>query len=73
MTQWEYAQLRRGKRGKKRLRIVFSNPNSLVRPRAVVLPRISRWSALGLLGSEGWELAGCESGRYLFKRPVRGD
>ena len=72
-TRWEYAQLRREKRGKKRLHVVFSNPNSLVQPRDVRLPRISRWSALGLLGSDGWELVGVDGERYLFKRQVAGE
>lgn len=69
--RWEYAQLKQEKRRKKRLRVVFSNPNSLVKPREVRLPRISRWSALGLMGSEGWELTGLDRGRCLFKRQAR--
>lgn len=74
--RWEYAALERRapKRGKRRrfARIWFSASGStaLLEPRATVLAARSSWSALGLLGAEGWELVGVDKRWFFFKRPA---
>jgi len=75
-VRWEYAALERRapKRGKRRrfARIWFSAPgsNALLEPRATVLAARSSWSALGLLGAEGWELVSVDKRWFFFKRPA---
>lgn len=75
-VRWEYAALERRpkKANKKRrfTRIWFSatGTDALFEPRATVLAARSSWSALGLLGAEGWELVGLDDRWFFFKRPV---
>lgn len=70
--RWEYAHLveRPGKRG--RLRLTLSDPDPGVKPRRRKLRGVGAWTALGLLGEEGWELIAVNGNRFVFKRPVSG-
>lgn len=78
VARWEYACLerpsrKRRKKAKRRYaRIWFSAPGTaaLARPRPTVLAARSWWGALGLLGDEGWELAGVDGRVLYFKRRV---
>jgi hypothetical protein len=70
--RWEYAHLveRPGKRG--RLWLTLSNPDAGVKPRRRKLRGVGAWTALGLLGEEGWELVSVSGSQFVFKRPVSG-
>ena len=73
VTQWEYACLlakRRRKQGKRRLALVLSNPDPTVRPRKQRFRGVSPWTALGLLGANGWELVSAREDLYVLKRMV---
>lgn len=72
-TQWEYACLlfeRCKKRPKRRLGLILSNPDPTVNPRKQRFRGVSPWTALGLLGADGWELVSARKGVYVLKRAV---
>lgn len=72
--QWEFAALTRrrtkAKRRKSRLSLIISHPDTRVKPRQQRLRGASLWSALGLMGVDGWELVGVRKRRFYFKRAV---
>lgn len=68
---WEYAELarsRRRKKGKSRLSLRISHPGSSVRPRKQEIRGVSQWTALGVLGSDGWEVVAVRKRSFLLKR-----
>jgi len=70
--RWEYARLRARKRRKKRsLTLLVSHPDARVKPRSQRLRGIGRWTAIGLLGCEGWELVAISRRTCYFKRAIR--
>lgn len=73
-TAWEYAALRRSfrrKKGKRRLSLRTSHPGSNVRPRKQKIRGVSQWTALGMLGADGWELVGVRGRSFLLKRVIK--
>ncbi|MGH2632727.1 MAG: hypothetical protein ACRDG3_04885 [Tepidiformaceae bacterium] len=70
-ARWQYACLRFARGGKKRrLSLTISNPDTHVKPRRHRLRGIGRWTAIGVLGNEGWELVSLDARTYVFKRPI---
>jgi hypothetical protein len=70
-ARWEYARLQAAKRkGKRRLLLTISHPDPSLKPRTRHIRGVDSWTALGMLGVDGWELVSAGSRRYLFKRPV---
>lgn len=77
--RWEYACLarpprkRKGRKKQRRARVWFSAPGAaaLFREPPLSIAAGAWWSALGLLGDEGWELAGVDGRLLYFKRRVR--
>lgn len=71
---WEFAllEVRRGKKRRK-LFLTISHPWASVRPRQRRLRGLNRWTAAGILGSEGWELVSVWGDRFYFKRPIAGE
>ena len=70
---WEYAALarsRRRKKGRSRLSLRISHPGSSVRPRKQKIRGVSQWTALGILGADGWELVAVRQRSFLLKRIV---
>jgi hypothetical protein len=73
LLQWEYACLvveRRKKRRKRRLGLILSNPDPTVTPRNQRFRGLTPWTALGLLGADGWELVSARKRVYVLKRVV---
>ncbi len=71
LTCWEYATLTRLQRQKKRKRkliLRLSHPQMSVKPRPQRIPGVSLWTALGMLGADGWELVGVHKRAFLLKR-----
>ena len=68
---WEYAQLVQARRkGKRRLLLTLSHPDPSLKPRTRVVRGVDSFTALGLLGVDGWEMVSGGARRYLFKRPL---
>ena len=68
---WVYAALTkspRRKKGKRTLTLQFSNPELHVRPRRQQIRGMSLWTALGMLGADGWELVGFRRRTFVLKR-----
>ncbi len=72
VTRWEYARLGLGRHKRKRLTLTISHPDTGVKPRTHRIRGADEWTVLGLLGAEGWELAGVCRRSYYFKRTVAG-
>jgi hypothetical protein len=73
LLQWEYACLvveRRKRRRKRRLGLILSNPDPTVTPRNQRFRGLTPWTALGLLGADGWELVSARKRVYVLKRVV---
>ena len=75
VTQWEYACLlserpTKKKRRKRRLGLILSSPDPTVNPRKQRFRGLSPWTALGLLGADGWELVSARKDVYVLKRVV---
>jgi hypothetical protein len=73
VVQWEYACLfterpKRKKRRRRRLGLILSNPDPTVNPRKQRFRGLSPWTALGLLGADGWELVSAHKNVYVLKR-----
>ncbi len=69
--RWEYACLLVGpkrKNGKRRLSIMFSYPEVTLKPRTQRIHGVDAWTALGLLGAQGWELVDVELRAFYLKR-----
>ena len=66
--RWEFAVLAVPRNKKRRLRLRVSHPDPAVVPRTRRLRRVPAWTALGVLGAEGWELVAVQGRRYYFKR-----
>ena len=73
ITAWEYASLAqrpRRKKSKRRLTLRFSHPEVNVRPKKRKVRGVGVWTALGMLGADGWELAGSRKRSFLLKRAI---
>ena len=71
LPRWEYARLLAVKRRRKvRLFLTISHPDPTLKPRELRLRGVDSFTALGMLGVDGWEMVDASSRRYLFKRPV---
>jgi hypothetical protein len=71
LVAWEYACLterRRRKKRKRPLTLQLSHPEINVRPRKRTIRGVSKWTALGVLGADGWELVGLQGRSLLLKR-----
>jgi hypothetical protein len=73
-TQWEFAALleapRRRKKRKRTLSLVVCVPDTRVKPRQQRVRGLGLWSALALMGVDGWELVSVRKRCYYFKRAV---
>ncbi len=70
---WEYACLTAQPRRKKRKRgltLQLSHPETSVRPRKRTIRGVSEWTALGMLGAEGWEMVAFRGRSFLLKRAI---
>ena len=71
---WEYACLGEQpgpKKRKQRLTLQLSHPEARVRPRRQTLRGVSQWTALGILGADGWELVGFRGRAFVLKRELQ--
>jgi len=68
--RWEYASLSIASGRKKgRLALTLSHPDMQVKPRTHRLRGIGWWTAVGVLGNEGWEMVSMTRSACYFKRP----
>jgi len=72
-VRWEYACLRIKRASKKRrVVLILSCPDTHVKPRKQRLRGMGRWTAIGLLGFDGWEMVSMTRRVCYFKRPMAG-
>lgn len=70
--QWDYACLAFERRRKRRrLVLVVSHADTRVKPRRHRLRGTGMWTALGVLGAEGWEMVAAVGSTFYFKRPYQ--
>ena len=75
VTPWEYAALtllRRQKKRRRKLILQLSHPQMSVKPRRQRMRGVGPWTALGMLGADGWELVGVHKRAFLLKRASQG-
>lgn len=72
-VHWEYASLTTRRASKKRrVVLILSCPDTHVKPRKQRLRGTGRWTAIGLLGFDGWEMVSMTRRVCYFKRPMDG-
>ena len=73
LVRWEYACLSIKRASKKRrVVLILSCPDTHVKPRKQRLRGTGRWTAIGLLGFDGWEMVSMTRRVCYFKRPMDG-
>ena len=73
IRRWEYACLAVRRTGKKRKRMIslkLSYPEVTLEPKAQRIHGVDAWTALGLLGAQGWELVNVRGRSFYLKRGV---
>jgi hypothetical protein len=68
--RWEYLSLAPLRRRKKILALVISNPGTTVKPRRIPLPGTPLWTAIGILGANGWQMFAVDGRTHYFRRPL---
>ena len=70
--RWEYARLsvRKRKKKKRKLTLLVSHPDARVKPRSQHVRGTGLWTAIGVLGCDGWELIAINRRCWYFKRSL---